>query len=144
MGADNTFGETAFNQAISVKQSNIFGGADTIAAEIQPHELPKAKNDWAFCIQVLLLYKKPVDFFTIVKEFGLIKFQTRMAEILTVYPTLIEVKEGLSRKRLGRVVAVNKYFIHDKKAAISLYMSVFNQKAVFCKMLTNKKRTHEG
>jgi hypothetical protein len=124
------------------KQVDIFGCTTDIALNIRPDELPKAVNDWAFCVQILLLYKKPVDFFTIVKEFGFPKFQTRMAEILTVYPALIEVTEGLSRKRLGRVVAVNKYFIKDKQAAVELYMTVFNKKGKFYELYHRKNEKH--
>ncbi|HET8685627.1 MAG TPA: hypothetical protein VFM18_03050 [Methanosarcina sp.] len=125
------------------QQTDIFGNSTPIGYQLQPHELPKAVNDWAFCIQILLLYKKPVDYFTIVKEFGIIKFQTRIAEILTVYPHLIEITEGTSRKRLGRVVAVSKYFIKDKAAAIELYMTVFNKKRVFCELYNRKKTKGE-
>lgn len=121
------------------KQTDIFGGATEVSINLQPHELPKAVNDWAFCIQILLLYKKPVDYFTIVKEFGIIKFQTRIAEILTVYPHLVEITEGTSRKRLGRVVAVSKYFIKDKAAAIELYMTVLNKKRLFSELYHQKK-----
>ena len=123
-----------------IEQTNIFGGIDKLPILLRPDDLPKAKNDWAFCIQVLLLYKKPVDYFTIVKEFGIVKFQTRIAEILTVYPGLVEVEQGISRKRLGRVVAVHKYFIKDKERAVSLYMSVFNQRKAFYQLFHAKKQ----
>lgn len=123
----------------TTKQATIFGDVTEIANRLQPDELPKAINDWALCVQILLLYKKPVDFFTIVKEFGIIKFQTRIAEILTVYPHLVEITEGTSRKRLGRVVAVSKYFIKDKAAAIELYMTVLNKKRLFSELYHQKK-----
>ena len=123
----------------TTKQATIFGGVTEIANRLQPDELPKAINDWALCVQILLLYKKPVDFFTIVKEFGVIKFQSRIAEILSVYPDLVEVTQGTSRKRLGRVVGVHKYFIKDKDRAIDLYMSVLNKKGLFWEQCSRKK-----
>lgn len=123
----------------SATQFNIFGGEDTVSTKLDPHQLPKAMNDWAFCVQILLLYNRPVDFFTIVKEFGVIKFQTRAAEIAKVYPDLVEVSEGPSLKRLGRTVLVSRYFIRDKSKGVDLYMSVFNKKAEFSRLLHGKK-----
>ena len=124
---------------MKVEQIDIFGEASTIPrALIDPTNFPKAINDWAFCVQALLCYKKPVDYFTIVKEFGIIKFQTRIGELLSVYPDLVNVTDGISRKRLGRTVPVKKYFISDRQAATTLYFEVLNKKTLFSKYYKSK------
>ena len=121
-------------------QVDIFGGETEIANRLQPDQLPRAINDWALCVQILLFHKRPIDYFTVAKDYGITKFQSRIGEILTVYPELVTITSAQVPKRLQRMVTVHKYFIKDKDAAIDIYMSVLNKKGVFGELYHRKKK----
>ena len=125
---------------MTFQQGDIFGGTTEIASRLRPDELPRAINDWALCVQILLFHKRPIDYFTIAKDYGITKFQTRIAEILTVYPGLISITEAKVPKRLQRIVTVHKYLIPDKDAAIDIYMEVLNKKGRFNELYQRTKK----
>jgi hypothetical protein len=127
--------------AAIIMQPDIFGQLSPALRRLTPAELPKAQNDWALCIYILLQHKRPIDYFYVAHTYGITKFQTRLAEVLNVYPGLVKITEAIVPKRLGRMVPVNKYQIEDTDKAIDLYLEVLNKKGEFTK-LRNPKKHH--
>lgn len=61
------------------------------------------------------------------KDYGMVKFQERLNEILKENPDLVTKKMIQVPKRLGRIVDVMQYKIADYDKAIELY-AVINKK----------------
>ena len=109
-----------------LKQMNIFGGADRTRQ--MPCHLPKPLNDWALAIFILLNHPKGVTVFDAMKNYGMVKFQERLNEVLGEYPELASKKMIEVPKRLGRMVSVMRYRIEEADAATDLYMDKLNHK----------------
>jgi hypothetical protein len=90
--------------------------------------LPKPLNDWALAIFILLNHPKGVTVFDAMSKYGMVKFQERLNEVLSEYPTLASKKMIKVPKRLGRIVDVMRYRIEESDAATDLYMEKLNHK----------------
>lgn len=109
-----------------LQQTNIFGGFDRTRPE--PCHLPKPKNDWALAIFIVLNHPKGVTVFDAMKNYGMVKFQERLNEVLAEYPSLVSKKMVKVPKRLGRIVEVMRYKIEEPDEATDLYMEKLNHK----------------
>jgi hypothetical protein len=109
-----------------LKQTNMFGGVDRTRP--LPCHLPKPLNDWALAIFILLNHPKGVTVFDAMSKYGMVKFQERLNEVLSEYPSLASKKMIKVPKRLGRIVDVMRYRIEESDAATDLYMEKLNHK----------------
>jgi len=112
---------------MTLHQTDLFGGNTPTGRKILPHELPKPINDWALSLFIVLNHPKGVTVFSAMKDYGMVKFQERLNEILKENPDLVTKKMIQVPKRLGRIVDVMQYKIADYDKAIELY-AVINKK----------------
>lgn len=111
-----------------VMQANLFGGSDKISSRPHPSDLPRPINDWALALYILLNHPKGVTVFEAMKNYGMVKFQERLNEILKEFPYLATKKMVKVPKRLGRIVDVMQYKMASEGDAIDLYMTEINKK----------------
>lgn len=109
-------------------QSNLFGGGDKILTRPSPENLPRPVNDWALAIYILVSHPRGVTVFDAMKNYGMVKFQERLNEILNEFPYLATKEWVKVPKRLGRIVTVIKYKLASEGDAIDLYMGEINKK----------------
>ena len=107
-----------------LQQINMFGGLDRTRP--LPCNLPQPLNDWALAIFIVLNHPKGVTVFDAMKNYGMVKFQERLNEVLSEYPSLVSKKMVKVPKRLGRIVEVMRYKIEEPDEATDLYMDKLN------------------
>jgi hypothetical protein len=111
-----------------LRQANLFGGSDTVNSRPHPSDLPRPVNDWALSLYILMNHPRGVTVFEAMKNYGMVKFQERLNEILADYPYLATKEMVKVPKRLGRIVSVMRYKIASEGDAIDLYMTELNKK----------------
>lgn len=114
--------------AKELRQTNLFGGSDIVNARPKPNELPRPINDWALSLYIILNHPRGVTVFEAMKNYGMVKFQERLNEILSEFPFIASKEMVKVPKRLNRVVSVMKYKIASEGDAIELYMNEINKK----------------
>ena len=119
----------------------MFGGTDRTRPE--PCHLPKPKNDWALALYIVLNHPKGVTVFYAMSQYGMVKFQERLNEVLAEYPSLVSKKMIKVPKRLGRIVDVMRYKIEEPETATDLYIDKLNQKGGSKCLNLKKTISHE-
>ncbi len=113
----------------NAKQMDIFGGSAPQNRVLEPHELPKPINGHAMSLLILMHHpKKWIDILFIVKKYMYIKFQTRIGEIMRVYPDLVEKQKKVVKTRFGNCTDITEYKLKDYDAAFKVYMEALNVK----------------
>ena len=111
------------------QQMELFGGLSTPNRVLEPHELPKPINGHAISLLILMHYpNKWIDILFVVKKYMYIKFQTRIGEILRVYPDLVEKRKKVVKTRFGMNTDITEYKLKDYNTAFEVYMKALNVK----------------
>lgn len=129
---------------MSFKQFGIFDEAVEISTDPESIDhLTRPINDHARMVYTLLLNKRPVDFFFIARKYGLTKFQTRLAEVLKVYPSIVKKTKEDVPKSAERKVDVTKYVIPKelRPRVMKLYKEVLNVEGAVGKILRGEKHS---
>jgi hypothetical protein len=113
-----------------LKQNSLFG--DELPIEdhtgMKVGDLRRPINDWAWCVYALIIEKRWIDFFTVAKRYGMIKFQTRIAEVSKMFPALVEKRNKTIVTQFGKKAEITQYRIPDKQAAMKIYTDCINRK----------------
>jgi hypothetical protein len=109
-------------------QTNLFGGGQEVNTRPHPNDLPRPINDWALSIYIVLNHPKGVTVFDAMKNYGMVKFQERLNEVLSLHPQLVAKDYIKVRKRLNREVTVMRYKVVQIGDSIDLYMTEINKK----------------
>jgi hypothetical protein len=120
----------------TVMQMDIFGGQAPSNKILEPHELPKPINGHAMTLLILMHHpNKWVDILFVVKKYLYIKWQTRLGEILQVYPELVEKRSKVVVTRFGVKTDVMEYKLMNYEDAFKVYMEALNVKGGMGKVL---------
>ena len=109
-------------------QTSMFGDHKKVDTRPHPCDLPRPLNDWALSLYIILNHPKGVTVFDAMKNYGMVKFQERLNEVLSQYPYLAAKDYIKVRKRLNREVTVMRYKCIAIGDAIDLYMTEINHK----------------
>jgi hypothetical protein len=131
--------------AKELKQTSLFEENTSVVNAYQQsvHDLEKPINDHARMIYTLLQHRHPVDFMFIAKKYGLIKFQTRLAEILRVYPSIVTKTKEEVPKASEKRVDVTKYMIPEslRQRVMKFYQEVLNVEGASGKIIRGDKHS---
>lgn len=106
-------------------------------------DLNRPINDYAWCVYALIIEKRWVDFFTVAKRYGMIKFQTRIAEISKFFPKLVHKRNKIIVTQFGKKAEITQYKIKDKQTAMRIYTDYINRKDAL-KHMRNGSETETG
>ncbi len=116
-------------------QSNIFGGFDHVSSIRRPKPA-KPINGHAMALCILLENSDNwIDILHVIMHYKYPKFQTRLGEIIKVYPNIIEKRKKIVMTRFGINTDVKEYRLLDYDKALFIYNNALNVKGGSGKVL---------
>jgi hypothetical protein len=112
-----------------VTQGNLFGTPTVAGRILEPDELPAPKNGHAITLLILMQNRKKwMDIISVIKMYMYPKFQSRLGEIMRVYPEIAEKRKKVVVTRFGNKTDVTEYKLKNYDFAYKIYTEALNVK----------------